>query len=69
MKLPFYWTSVVPNHYKENVIIGDLHRVKNLSSNLEQEVSIIKKKCIKAVYPFCFINSVINGFNKKKKIK
>lgn len=68
MKLPFYWTSVVPNHYKENVIIGDLHRVKNLSSNLEQEVSIIKEKCIKAGCPFCFINSVINGFNKKKKI-
>ena len=31
MKLPFHWTSVVPKHYKKNVIIGDLHCVNNLS--------------------------------------
>ena len=33
MKLPFHWKSVVPKHYKKNVIIADLHRIKNLSSN------------------------------------
>ena len=44
MKLPFHWTSAVPKHYKMNVIIGDLHRVKNLSSNFEHEVRIIRKK-------------------------
>ena len=44
MKLPLHWTSAVPKHYKMNVIIGDLHRVKNLSSNFEHEVRIIRKK-------------------------
>ena len=53
-------------HYKKNVIIGDLHRVKNLSSDFEQEVRIIRNKYIKAGYPFRFINSVIDGFNQEK---
>ena len=44
MELPLHWTSAVPKHYKMNVIIGDLHRVKNLSSNFEHEVRIIRKK-------------------------
>ena len=66
MKLPFHWTSAVPKHYKKNVIIGDLHRVNNLSSNFEQEIGIIRNKYIKAGYPFRFINSVIDGFNQEK---
>ena len=53
-------------HYKKNVIIGDLHRVKNLSSDFEQEVRIIRNKYIKAGYPFRFVNSVIDGFNQEK---
>ena len=59
MKLPFHGTSTVPKHY-ENAIIGDLHRVKNHSSNFEQEVRIIRDKYITAGYPFCFINSIID---------
>ena len=66
IKLPFHWTSVVPKHYKKNVIIGNLHRVKNLSSNFEQEVTIIRNNYIKAGYPFRSINSVIGGFNQEK---
>ena len=66
MKLPFHWTSAIPKHYKKNVIIGDLHRVKNFSSTLEQEVRIIRDKCIKAGYPFPFINSIIDVFNQEK---
>ena len=62
MKLPFHWTSAVPKHCKKNVIIGDLHRVKTLSSNLEQEVRIIRNKYIKAGYRLHFINSVIDSF-------
>ena len=62
MKLPFHWTSAVPKHYKKNVIIGDLHRVKTLSSNLEQEVRIIRNKYIKSGYRLHFINSVIDSF-------
>ena len=66
MKLPFHWTSPVPINYKKNVIIGDLHNVKNLSSNFEQEVRIIRNKYIKSGYSFRFINSVIDGFNQEK---
>ena len=62
IKLPFHWTSAVPKHCKKNVIIGDLHRVKNLSSNFEQEVRIIRNKYIKAGYPLHFINSVTDSF-------
>ena len=53
MKLRFHWTSAVPKYYKKNAIIGDLLRVKNLSSNFEQEVKIINKY-IKASYPFFY---------------
>ena len=60
-KLPSQWTSAVPKHCKKNVSIGDLHRVKNLSSNFEQEVRI-RNKYIKAGYPFHLINSVIASF-------
>ena len=62
MKLSFHWRSAVPKHCKKNVIIGNLHCVKNLSSNFEQEVRIIRNKHIKAGYPFHFINSVIDSF-------
>ena len=65
-KLPFHWTSVVPKHYKKNVITGDLHRVKNLSSNFKQEVRIVRDKYIKADYPSRHINSIIDGFNQEK---
>ena len=67
MKLPFHWTSAVPKHYEKNVIIGDLHHVKNLSSNFEQEVRIKRNKYVKAGYPFHFINSVIDSFSQEKK--
>ena len=62
MKLSFHWRAAVPKHYKKNVIIVDLHCVKNLSSNFEQEVRTIRNKHIKAGYPFHFINSVIDSF-------
>ena len=68
MKSPFHWASAVPKHSKKNVIVGDLHRIKNLSSNFEEEVRILRNKYIKAGYPFCFIDSVIDGFNQEKKI-
>ena len=66
MKLPFHWTSAVPKHYKKNVIIEDFYCVKNLSSNFEQIVRVIKDKYIKDSYPFHFINSVIDSFNLEK---
>ena len=66
MKLSFHWRSAVPKNYQKNVIIGNLHCVKNLSSNFEQEVRIIRNKYIKAGYPFHFINFVIDSFIQRK---
>ena len=66
MKLLFHWTSAVLKHYKKNVLIGDLHHVKNLSSNFEQEIRIMRNKYIKAGYPFHFVNSVIDSFIQEK---
>ena len=66
MKLLFHWTSAVKKHYKKNFIIGDLHRVKILSSNFEQEVRIIRKNYNEAVYSFRFINSAIDSFIQEK---
>ena len=66
MKLPFHWTSATPKHYKKNVVIGDLHRIKNFSSTFEQEVRIIRDKFIKVGYLFPFINSIADVFNQEK---
>ena len=66
MKSPFHWTSSVPKCYKKKVIIEDLHCVQNLSSNFEKEATMIKDNHIKAGYPFCFINSIIDNLNQEK---
>ena len=68
MKFLFHWTSAVPKQYKNNVIIRDLHHVKNLSSHFEEEVKIIRKKDTRAAYPFHFINSVIDSFLQEKEV-
>lgn len=65
-KLPFHWTSAVPNSYKRNVVIGDLHRIKKISSNYKQETKVIKTKYHKAGYPTRFINSILNNFEQEK---
>ena len=66
MKLLFRWTSAVPKRYQKNVIMGDLHRASNLSSNFRQEVWIIRGKYIKTGFSFCFINSITDTFNQEK---
>lgn len=66
MKLSFYQTSPIPNHYKQEDTIGELHCVKNLTSNFEWEVPIIRDKYIKAGYLFRFINSVTDVFDQVK---
>ena len=58
--------SAVPKDYKKNVIIGNLHHGKNLSSNFEKKVRIIRDKYIKTGYPFRFINSITDGLNQEK---
>ena len=60
--------TAVPKHYKKNVFIGDLYRVKYLSSNFEQEVRISTDKVLKAGCPFSFIDSITEALIKKKMI-
>ena len=37
-----------------------------MSSNFDKEIALIKEKFMKADYPLCFINSVVNEFQKSK---
>ena len=58
--------STVPRNYKKNVIVGDLHRANKITSDLEKEISIMKKKYLKAGQPNGFIDSTINDFHQTK---
>ena len=42
--------------------MGDLHRPKNISSEIDEEIPLKKEKFRKAKYPLRFINSIINQF-------
>ena len=64
-KLPPHWSSKIPKRYKRNIINGELHRAKKISSNFDKEIIRIRDKYIKAGYPLRFINSVISSFNNK----
>ena len=48
------------------MLFADLHGFMNLSSNFAQKARIIRDNYIKAGYPFCFINSIIKGFNEEE---
>jgi hypothetical protein len=65
-KTPFHWSSAVPKKYKRNVISGEIHRAKRISSNFEEEVSRIKAKFQKAGYPKRFVESNISRFSSEK---
>ena len=59
-KQPIHWNSAVPKSCKRNVIIGDVHRAKRKSCDLDYEILVKKSKYIKAGYPPRFVTSVIN---------
>ena len=42
-KLPTPWNSKIPKKHKRNVIIGDLHRSKQISTNFTKEKKILSK--------------------------
>ena len=65
-KLATHWSSAVPKRYKQNSILGNLHRAKAISSYFVDEVEYIRKKYKKAGYPHRFIEHVINDFMKTK---
>ena len=59
-KLPTPWNSKIPKKYKRNVIIGDLHRSKQVSTDSKEKN--IKNKFKKTDFPTKFIDCVIKGF-------
>ena len=61
-KLPTPWNSEIPKKYKRNVIIGNLHRSKRISTDFAKEKIIIKNKFKKADAPSKFIDSVMKRF-------
>ena len=61
--LPFHWSSSVPKKYKRNIVNGDLHRAKRISSNFLNEKGRIFKKYRLAGFPTAFINSVMRSFD------
>ena len=65
-KLPMFWTSRIPNKYKKNAIRTDLHRAKEISSNLDAELIRIRKKYAEAGFPKRFVESVIREQNETK---
>ena len=65
-KIPFHWSSAVPKRYKRNIILGELHRAKRISSNFLSEVVRIKNKYMAAGYPVKYIESVIRSFSEEK---
>ena len=65
-KLPVRLSSRVPKQYKQNAVIGDLHRSKTISSTFEMEIKVIKHKFRNAYYPSTFLNKVIHQFFTRK---
>ena len=61
-KLPPHWSSKIPKRYKRNIINGELHRAKQISSNFDKEILRIREKYKNAGYPIRFVNSVISSF-------
>ena len=54
--------SKVPLQYKQNVILGELHRAKIIGSDFNYEVSKIFKKFIRAGYSSKFISNQLEKF-------
>ena len=56
----------MPRNCKKNVILGNFHCANKISSDLEEEIFIIKANYLKASYPNGLIDSVINYFHQTK---
>ena len=61
-KLLTPWTSNIPKRYKRNTIKVELYRAKRISSDLTNEVILIRNKFKSAGYSVRFIDSVIHDF-------
>ena len=50
-KLLFHWKSGMPKNFKKNAIVENHHHSKKIISDLAEEISIIRSKYLKVVYP------------------
>ena len=66
-KLPMHWSSKVPKKLKRNIINNDLHRAQKISTDFNAEINNIKNKFKNADYPSRFVDSIIKGFEQKRK--
>ena len=64
----FHWKSTLSRSYEKNVIVGDFHRANKISSDLENKISIINAKYLKAGYPNGFIDSINHYLKSRKKL-
>ena len=58
-------SSGIPKRYKRNAISVELHWWKQILSNLDKEVQIIKSKSKPVGYPLSFTDNVIRTFQEK----
>ena len=49
-KLPTPWNSKIPKKYKRNVIIGDLHRSKRISTDFTKKKILSKTNLKKRIF-------------------
>ena len=61
--LPVNWTSKISLRYKRNATTGELHRTKNIATNLETQQ--IFPKNISGGYPEKLSNNIQNRFQEK----
>ena len=66
-KIPNHWSSAVPKKYKQNAILGDLHRAHKISSNFELEKQRIKKNYLSVNFSYTSIQSNFNCYQQKCK--
>ena len=64
MKTPTHWISDIPKSYKRHATLVDLHQSKQISSNVDEEVQIIKSKFKSVGYLLLFMDKVIWAFEK-----
>ena len=58
-------SSDILKRYKRNAISVELHRSKQILSNFDKEVQIIKSKFKPVGYPLSFTDNVIRTFQEK----
>ena len=58
------WITKTAKHFKWNTINDNIHDSETISSNFDEEIPLIKEKFMKTDYSLCFINTVVNEFQK-----